>query len=248
MKLVVHWSGGKECCLAYHKVLKQGHEVAYLLTYEYMKDYVFHSFKLMELQSKTLGVPLKRVKIKKSYEDILKTLVKLHDEEGVEGMVTGDIVGAGCAIVHSSYYESMAKQAGMAFMMPLENPSGDTYDVLKEVVDAGLKPMLNCINTDFFGEEWLGRTIDCNSIKELKQLADEKGIDVSSEDGQGYHTTIMDAPFFKDSLVVNKFKKKTKKEKAKNWKRNWLYMDIKEAFLKPKEAQKGLVTRWKRLC
>ena len=193
---------------------------------------------MMELQSKTLGTPMKRVRIKKPYEDILQALTRLHDEEGIEGIVTGDIVGAGCAIVHSSYYESMAKQLGIAFMMPLENPSGDTYDVLKEVVGTGLRPVLNCINTNFFGEEWLGRAIDPDSIKELKELADEKGIDVSSEDGQGYHTTVVDAPLFKESIRIGKFKTKKKKEKSRNWKRNWLYMDIKECYLEPKETPK----------
>ena len=235
MKVVVNWSGGKECALAYQKVIKQGHQVAYLLTFEYMKPYIFHSFTVMELQSKTLDTPLMRVKIKRPYEDILKTFTRLHNEEGIEAIVTGDIVGAGCAIVHSSYYESMCKEAGMSFLMPNENPSGDTYDVLKEqVIDAGLRPMLVCINKDFFGEEWLGRVIDPVSIKELKALADEKGIDVCSEDGQGYHSEVVDAPFFKESVKIDKFKKGTYKEKSKNWKRNWLYMDIKEASLQPK--------------
>jgi len=192
----------------------------------------------MDLQSRTLGSPLRRVRIKKAYEDILATLTKLQKEEGIEGIVTGDIVGAGCAVVHSSYYESMAKQLGLAFMMPLENPSRDTYDVLKEVVDTGLRPVMNCINTNFFGKEWLGRKIDNDSIKELKALADEKGIDVSSEDGQGYHSTVVDAPLFKESIVIGKFNTKKKKEKAKNWKRNWMYMDIKECYLKPKEIPK----------
>lgn len=114
MKVVVHWSGGKECCLAYHKVLKQGHQVAYLLSFEYMRPYIFHSFDMMQLQSQTLGTPLKVVRIKKAYEDILGALSKLKEQEGVEGIVTGDIVGAGCAIVHSSYYESMAKQLGVS--------------------------------------------------------------------------------------------------------------------------------------
>ncbi|MCW3995551.1 MAG: hypothetical protein NWE98_05320 [Candidatus Bathyarchaeota archaeon] len=231
MKVVVHWSGGKECCLAYHKVIKQGHQVAYLLSFEYMRPYVFHSFPLMELQSKTLGVPLKVVRVKKPYEDILGALTKLKAEVGIEGIVTGDIAGAGCAVIHSSYYESMAKQLGLAFIMPNE---GDTYEILKQVVETGLRPMLNCINTDFIGEEWLGRKLDPKSIIELKALADEKGIDVASEDGQGYHTTVLEAPLFKENIVVNKFKIKKKKEKSKNWKRNWLYMDIKECSLVPK--------------
>ncbi len=238
MKLVVHWSGGKECCLAYHKVIKQGHQVAFLLSFEYQRPYIFHSFDVMQLQSKTLGVPLRVIRIKKAYEDILGALTKLKQEQGIEGIVTGDIAGAGCALVHSSYYESMAKQLDLAFMMPNVSVDGDTYGVLQEVIDGGLRPMLNCINTNFFGEEWLGRKIDPTSIKELKELADKKGIDVSSEDGQGYHSTVVEAPLFKESIEISKFKPKRKDEKSKNWKRKWLYMDIKECCLKPKESTK----------
>lgn len=232
MKVVVHWSGGKECSLAYQKVIKQGHQVACLLSFEYQRPYVFHSFPVMELQSKTLGTPLKVVRIKKAYEDILGALTRLKAEQGIEGIVTGDIAGAGCALVHSSYYESMAKQLGLAFIMP---NGGDTYDVLKEVVGTGIRPVLNCINTNFFGEEWLGRKLDPKSVKELKALADEKGIDVASEDGQGYHSTVVEAPLFKESIVIGEYKTKKKKEKAKNWKRNWLYMDIKKCSLQPKQ-------------
>ena len=235
MKVVFHWSGGKECCLAYHKAVAQGHEVAFLLSYVYKEPHIFHSFPVMEVQSKALGVPLLKVRIKKAYEDILATLTRLNKEEGIEGIVTGDIVGAGCAQIHQTYYDAMCEQLGMKLMMPNENPSKDTYDVLKEEIGTGIKPIMNCINLDFIGEEWLGRELDEDSIKELKTLADRQGIDVCSEDGRGFHTMVLDAPLFKERLEIGKFKKKKYKEKAKNWKRNWLYMDIQEAFLKPKE-------------
>ncbi|MGE5574892.1 MAG: hypothetical protein ACM3UL_02040, partial [Ignavibacteria bacterium] len=102
MKVVVNWSGGKECCLAYHKVIKQGHHVACLLSFEYQRPYIFHSFPVMQLQSKTLATPLRVVIIKKAYEDILDAFTKLKAEQGIEAIVTGDIAGAGCALVHSS--------------------------------------------------------------------------------------------------------------------------------------------------
>jgi diphthine-ammonia ligase len=235
MKVVVHWSGGKECCLAYHKVVAQGHEVAYLLSYVYREPYVFHSLPVMALQSQTLGVPHLTVRIKKAYEDILAVLTRLHKEEGIEGIVTGDIVGAGCAQVHQTYYDVMCEQLGMALIMPNENPSKDTYDVLSEEIATGIRPLMNCVNLDLIGEEWLGRVLDGASIKELKALADKQGIDVCSEDGRGFHTMVVDAPLFKDAIEIGKFNRKVFKEKAKSWKRTWLYMDIKEAFLKPKK-------------
>jgi diphthine-ammonia ligase len=234
MKVVVHWSGGKECCLAFHKVVEQGHEVAFLLSYVYKRPYIFHSFKLMELQSQTLRIPQLKVKIKRSYEDILAALDRLNKEEGVEAFVTGDIVGAGCAQIHQAYYNAMCAQLGMELIMPNENPSKDTYHVLQEEVDARIKPIMNCINVDYLGEEWLGRELNEDSIKELKALADKQDIDVCSEDGRGFHTMVLDAPLFKQRIEIDKFKKKKYKEKAKNWKRNWLYMDIKEASLKTK--------------
>jgi diphthine-ammonia ligase len=236
MRVVVNWSGGKECCLAYHKVIEQGHEVAYLLSYIYKEPYVFHSVPIMELQSKTLGIPHLKIKIKKAYEDILATLARLNKENGIEGFVTGDIVGAGCAQIHQTYYDTMCEQLGMTVIMPNENPSKDTYHVLNEEIVAGIKPIMNCINLDHLGEEWLGRVLDKDSIKELKAVADKQGIDVCSEDGRGFHTMVLDAPIFKERIEIGKFKKKKNTEKAKNWKRNWLYMDIKEAFLRPKKS------------
>ena len=91
MKVVVHWSGGKESYLAYHKVIAQGHEVVYLLSYVYKKPFIFHSFPVMEVQSKALGIPQLKVKVKKD-KDVLATLTRLK-KEGIEGVVTGDIVG-----------------------------------------------------------------------------------------------------------------------------------------------------------
>ena len=221
--------------MAYHKVIEQGHEVAYLLSYIYKEPYIFHSLPVMELQSKTLGIPHLKIKIKKAYEDILTALTRLNKEEGIEGIVTGDIVGAGCAQIHQTYYDAMCEQLGMTLIMPNENPSKDTYDILKEEIAAGIRPIMNCINLDHFGEEWLGRELDGAFIKDLKALADKQGIDVCSEDGRGFHTMVIDAPLFKDTIEIGKFSKKVSKEKARSWKRTWLYMDIKEAFLRPKK-------------
>jgi len=234
MKVVVHWSGGKECCLAYHKAVAQDHDVAFLLTFKYMDPYVFHSFPIMELQSKATRTPQIITEIKNPKDpvpDILNALARLKKEAGVEGFVTGDIVGKECARVHQAYYELICDELGMKLLMPVQNPSGDTYDVLKEEISAGLRPIMYCVNSAFFGEEWLGRELNEASIKDLKALADRHGIDVCSEDGVGYHTMVMDAPFFKEAIEIGKFNKEI--YKARKW--SWLYMDSKEVFLRPKK-------------
>ena len=231
MKVVVLWSGGKESYLAYQKVIAQGHEVVYLLSYVYKRPFIFHSFPVMEVQSKALGIPQLKIKVKKD-KDVLANLMRLK-KEGIEGIVTGDIVGTDCAHHHQDYYDPMCKQVGLSLIMPIENQSKDSYDVLKEEISAGIKPIVNCINLDYFGEEWLGRVLDGASIKDLKTLADRHGIDVCGEDEVGFHTMVIDAPLFKNTIEIGRSKKKVIKDKS--WKRSWLLMDIKEAFLRPKQ-------------
>ena len=234
MKIVVHWGGGKESYLAYSKAVAQGHEVAYLLSYDYKKPHIFHSFSVMEVQSKALGIPQLKVKIKKD-ADVVATLTRLNRKEGIEGIVTGDISGTSDAQMHQAYYDMLRKQAGMSLILPIENQSKDTYDVLKEEINAGIKPVVNCVNRNYIGEEWLGRVLDGASIKDLKVLADRYGIDVCGEDGKSYHTMVIDAPLFKNTIEIGRSKKKVIKEKTKSEKSTWLLMDIKEAFLRPKQ-------------
>jgi diphthamide synthase (EF-2-diphthine--ammonia ligase) len=63
-----------------------------------------------------------------------------------------------------------------------------------------------------------------------------KGIDVSGEPGE-YHSTSLDAPLFKERIEIAKF---TKKSKVVDFggspfrEGNFLYMEIEEAVLKPK--------------
>ena len=207
MKVVVHWGGGKESCLAYQKVIAQGHQVVYLLSYDYKKPHIFHSFPVMEVQSKALGVPHLKVKTKKD-SDMVATLMRLNKKEGIEGIVTGDIAGTGDAEMHQTYYNMLCEQAGMSLIMPIENSSKDTYDVLKEEINAGIKPVINCVNLNYISEDWFGQVLDAASIKDLKVLADKHGIDVSGEDGKGYHTMVIDSPLFKNTIEIGSLRRK----------------------------------------
>ena len=234
MKVAAFWGGGKECCLAYHKAVEQGHNVAFLLTWKYMEPYVFHSLPIMEMQAKAMRTPQVKIEIrnlKDPIQEMHDALARLKKETGIEGIVTGDIAGVGCARVHQVYYEPMCEELGMKLIMPIQNLSGDTYDVLKEEISAGLRPILNCVNSAYFGEEWLGRELNEESIKELKALAEKQDIGVCSEFGIGYHTMVLDAPFFKEAIEISKFSKEIYKER----KRSWLYLDSKEVLLRPKK-------------
>jgi len=246
MRVVVHWSGGKDCCTAYHKVIEQGHEVAFLVTYVYMDPYVFHSLPVMALQSKALGIPHIKIKIESTrpqdrYDQILDVHARLNKEEGIEAIVTGDIDN----VHHKRVWKDACKKLNMKLIMPLwDRPfsfiPGGPYRkrVLNMELSLGMKVILNCIDLKYFGEEWLGREFDRACVEDMKPLVGRPGvgIDATGEPGE-FHTTVLDAPLFKEAIKIIKFSKKSRVVEyggSPDATGNFCYMDIEEAVLKPK--------------
>ena len=246
MKVVVHWSGGKDCCTALHKVIEQGHEVAHLLTYVYMEPYIFHSLRIMDLQSKALGIPHIKIKIKSKipqdrYDQILGVHARLHKEEGIEAIVTGDIDN----VHHKRVWKDACKMLDMKLIMPLWDRRfffmpGNPYRkrVLDMELSLGMKPILSCIDLQYFGEEWLGRVFDRACVEDMKPLVGRPGVgvDATGEPGE-FHSTVLDAPLFKESIKITKFSKKSQVVDyggSPNPIGNFCYMDIEEAVLEPK--------------
>lgn len=230
MRVVVHWGGGKDSCLAFHKAVKMGHEVAYLLTYVYREPYIFHSFKLMELQSKALGVPQRKVKIKHATKDVFNALAHLKNEEKIEGLITGDIAN----VNHKPFYEETCRKLGINLVTPLWDPSGDHLKILKEELSTGIRPIFGCIDVKYspdlvsFAEKWLGREIDEECFKELVSICEKDRLDPCGETPTPwYHTMVIDSPLFKFSLKIDKSKRK--KEDSNR------FVEIQQAGLVPKE-------------
>jgi len=244
MKVIVHWSGGKDSCTALHKIVEQGHEVASLVTYIYMEPYAFHSFKVIEQQVKALAMPHQFVKITDNrYDDIMGTLERLHKEENAKAIVTGDIDN----VHHRRVWKDACKKLDMQLIMPLWDrplnliPGNRRRKRIMELEQTtGVKAILSCIDQRYFTPEWLGRSIDRKCIEDMQPLVGPpgKGIDVSGEPGE-YHSTSLDAPLFKQRVEITKF---TKQSRVIDFggspfrEGNFLFMDVEEAVLKPKDS------------
>jgi len=246
MRVVVHWSGGKDCCTALHKAVEQGHEVAYLVTYVYMDPYIFHSIPIMELQSKALGIPHIKIKIESTrpqdrYDQILGVHERLHKEEGIEAIVTGDIDN----VHHKRVWNDACKMLGMKLIMPLwDRPfrffPGNPYRkrVLNMELSLGMKVILSCIDRKYFGEEWLGREFDRACVEDMKPMIGRPpdGLDATGEPGE-FHTTVLDAPLFKEAIKITKFSRNSKVVDyggSPVRTGNFCYMTVEEAVLEPK--------------
>ena len=223
MKVAVSWSGGMESCLALYKVLKEGYEVAYLVVFVADTWPSFcHPLKIMELQSKSLGIPLLKLRVKDPYEKTYREAIShLIETEAIEGIVTGDIYVVDD--LHGRWMDKVTEGLDISVIMPLWDQ--DTNKVLKEEVTSGFRSIFTCLGQQWFNEEWLGRELNETSVKDLEALAKKTGMDPCGENGE-YHTMAIDGPNFKEAIEISKFSK----EKHDNR----LYIKISEFSLKPK--------------
>jgi diphthine-ammonia ligase len=224
MKVAVSWSGGMESSLALYKALKEGYDVAYLVAFatETWPQYT-HPLPVMALQSKSIGIPLLKREVKDPFEKTYREAISgLIDNEGIEGIVTGDIYVVD--ELHGRWMDKVTEGLDISLIMPLWEQ--DTSKVLNEEVTTGFRSIFTSILQEWLSEEWLGRELNQNSAKELQALADKTGLDPCGEKGE-YHTMTIDGPIFKQAIEFSKVSKEKKD--------NRLYLKIDECSLKPKQ-------------
>lgn len=225
MKVAVSWSGGMESAVSLNRILKEGkHDVKYLVAFVAETwPANCHPVPIMELQSKSIGIPLLKLPVKEPFEKTYHEACAKLVEMGIEGIVTGDIYVVD--ELHGRWMDKVTKGLDLKVIMPLWEE--DTTKVLDEEVSSGFKSVFTCLVKKCFTEEWAGRELNMNSVKDLKALAKEKGMDPCGENGE-YHTMTIDGPIFKEKIEIGKFTKKQTDTR--------LYIEISEFCLKPKTS------------
>ncbi len=226
MKLAALFSGGKDSTFALYKMLKEGHEIKYLLTIipESRESWMFHHpcIELTKLQAKTMGIPqlIRRTKGEKEKElEDLKELIKKVSKE-VEGIVTG--------AVESSYQKSRIDKICDEFELISIAPlwKKDSLSLLKEELREGFEIIISGVFAEGFDISWIGRKIDEKCIEDLIELNKKFKIHIAGEGGE-YETLVLDCPIFKQKIEING-------EEVWDKKTNSGYLVVRRAKLKNK--------------
>jgi len=222
MKVAVSWSGGMESALACYKASKLGHDIKYLVVFvaETWPSFC-HPLKIMELQAKSIGIPLLKLQVKEPYEQSYREAIKKLIEGGIKGIITGDIYVVDD--IHGRWMDKVTAGLDISVIMPLW--AQDTSKVLNEEVTSGFRSVFTCLGKKWFTKEWLGKELNQTTVNELRTLAKEKGMDPCGENGE-YHTMTIDGPNFKETINISNF--------AKEERNNRLFIKIKEYSSKNK--------------
>jgi len=213
-KVAVSWSGGKDSCLACYKALQKGLEGSCLLNF-IPKDggYASHGSnpKLMFAQSQAIGIPIIQKEVSwETYEEGFKIVARTLKENGVDGIVFGDIDVS----EHLDWVVRVCNDVGILYMEPLWHL--DRKQILEDFINAGFRAIVVNIKADIFGVEWLGRLVDEAFIEDLQKLQSHYSFDICGELGE-YHTLVIDGPIFKKRINLLNCKKVLREDHDKRW-------------------------------
>ncbi|HEV2645495.1 MAG TPA: ATP-binding protein [Acidobacteriaceae bacterium] len=197
-RILLSWSGGKDSAWALH-LLRQQHdyEVVGLLTTinEKYRRVAIHGFReeLLDLQAESVGLPLWKVDLpfpctNQDYEARMAAVCERAVAEGLHGIAFGDL------FLEDIRAYRLAKLAGTGLepIFPVWTPDlgVTTAELAQQMIAAGLRAHLTCIDPRVLDAGFAGRTFDAALLADLPAEVDPCG-----ERGE-FHTFAYAGPMF----------------------------------------------------
>jgi uncharacterized protein (TIGR00290 family) len=199
-KALLSWSSGKDAAWALH-ALRQAAEVEVVglltTTNQAFERVAMHGVReaLLEAQAEAAGLPLWKVPLpwpcsNEAYQARMAAVCAEAATQGVEVMAFGDLF---LEDVRDYRIQNLAG-TGLKPHFPIWNP--DTAGLARDMVDAGLKASLVCVDPRVLDAGFAGRTFDATLLADLPP-----GVDPCGERGE-FHTFAWDGPMFQHPVPV----------------------------------------------
>ena len=199
-KALVAWSSGKDSAWALHEARRAGEvEVVGLLTTVTSEfgRVSMHAVReaLLEAQAEAVGLPCHTIGIpfpcvNEVYERRMETALGAARAEGVTRVVFGDLFLADVR----AYRESRMAGSGVEPLFPLWGR--DTVALAREMLAAGLRATLTCVDPRRLDRSFAGRAFDAALLGDLPP-----GVDPCGENGE-FHTFAWAGPMFRRPVEV----------------------------------------------
>jgi uncharacterized protein (TIGR00290 family) len=202
MKTMLSWSSGKDSAWALH-VLRANPaiQVTGLFTTinEEFDRVAMHAVRrnLVEAQARAVGLPLHVITIPNPcpnsiYEERMGAFVAQMRQQAVEAMAFGDLFLEDIR----AYREGCLKDTGLAPLFPIWQR--DTRSLAAEMIAAGLKAHVTCIDPRKLDVSFASRTFDADFVADLPDTVDPCG-----ENGE-FHTFAFAGPMFQTPVSVQR--------------------------------------------
>jgi uncharacterized protein (TIGR00290 family) len=199
-KLLLSWSSGKDSAWALHCLRRRGeYAVAGLLTTfnEAFDRVAMHSTRrvLVEAQAKAAGLPLYAVPLpwpcsNPQYEEAMRGACEDALRRGIEAMAFGDLFLEDVR----RYREERLRGTGLTPVFPVW--AMETRRLAREMVDAGLRARIVCVDPKKLPAEFAGRELDADFLRDLPE-----GVDPCGENGE-FHSFVYAGPMFREAVPI----------------------------------------------
>ncbi|WP_318184022.1 diphthine--ammonia ligase [Metabacillus idriensis] len=198
-KIALSWSGGKDGCMALHKLIQQGHEIACLVTTvpaELGRTFG-HGEKMeaIQFQSEALGIPVHFIEC--TFEGYTQSFIDALNHLKKKYSLTSAAFGDLYLDEHRSWGEKVTASAGVEALYPLWMEKKEAAQALLAFANSGYKAVIIRTQDDVLDETWLGKEID----QELIERMHSQPICPMGEAGE-YHTFVFDGPLFKKTIEL----------------------------------------------
>ena len=194
------WSSGKDSAWSLEVVRRQGeYEVVALLTTVNAEfgRVAMHAVResLLRAQAESAGVPLVTVPIpypcpNAAYEEAMARAIQQAREQGITHMIFGDLFLEEVR----RYREEKLAGTGITPVFPIWGL--DTRLLAGEMVEAGLRAQLTCVDPKKLDRSFAGRVFDAQLLADLPAEIDPCG-----ENGE-FHTFAYAGPMFRAPIKV----------------------------------------------
>jgi uncharacterized protein (TIGR00290 family) len=199
-RTLLSWSSGKDSAWALHKLQHSNDiELTGLFTTinRVSRRVAMHavSDRLLRAQARAVGFPLQEIKIPypcsdDEYARVMERFLAEAATQGIRKIAFGDLALEDIR----RYREEKMRHTGIEPLFPIwETP---TNVLSGELIEAGFKMLITCIDPRSVPRELIGREYDKAFLEELPDSVDPCG-----ENGE-FHTFVFDGPIFKEPLHV----------------------------------------------
>ncbi len=204
MKLAALVSGGKDSIYAtYTARMRQGHEIRLLVTVKSLnpESYMYHlpNIELVRLQARAMHLPLilrSTVGAREEELDVLRqALREAKIRYGIEGVVSGAIYSN----YQRSRIERICEELELESVTPLWGR--DPRALWQEMFDAGFEVIITAVAAYGLSDEWLGRLMDRDALRELCDLCHRCRVSTVGEGGE-FETLVINCPLFDGRIRI----------------------------------------------
>lgn len=195
------WTGGKDSSLALYEAAQSGYHIRCLVTFAPAQpDFLAHPLSVIKMQAQALGLPHHVLTISAPFETSYEAgLRKLHDEMGIQCVITGDIAEVDG---NANWIRERCRPLGLHVHTPLWGRDRNT--LLQQLLEKGFKVQISCVNTRWLDASWVGRELTESAIAELHVIRGQNGLDLCGEEGE-YHTLVIDGPHFTHGIDIQPY-------------------------------------------